>query len=530
MNDDMENPKPEEQQSPNQTSGSHPSSPNQSSSSQSSSSQTNFKHDSNKPAPNQNSLYHNVQNLKTPKKFGILQKLMAIIVLTLGFMMGLAMIDGLVNEREHYQESVIDDIKRMHTGEQQIVTPFVLIPQTITFNCTSTDKNGKKTTKVCQKTKMLNAVPTQTLWQNKVAVSNNSYKRGIYRAISYDTDMTIKTIFDFSKPAFKEQKANANNGFESKVTHWEQAKIIFAISDLRGFQGLPKLTLANKTHGFNYPDKEQYLGLSYVESVLPDVAYGKKLPIDITAKVGGISVLSTLPLGKVFTMSMLANWPHPQFFGHSLPKKVINKNSFEASWHNTYNSIANTQKLNGCMQEPSKDCHIYHHNKLRNSYAVKKSDFKSFGVAFVSATDTYTFTDRTIKYGLLLLAVIFGAFFIFEITKNLRIHPIQYSLVAAALLVFYVLLLSLSEHISFHLAYLAASIACVSLLSWYLYFVLHSLARAFLFTGILAALYSSFYFIIQSEDNSLIMGSIFMFVLLAMVMFFTRNIDWYEKT
>ena len=128
----------------------------------------------------------------------------------------------------------------------------------------------------------------------------------------------------------------------------------------------------------------------------------------------------------------------------------------------------------------------------------------------------------------MLILITFGSFFLFEILKGLRIHPIQYSLVAMAQGIFFVLLLSISEYYAFALAYLIACIACVMLMTWYLYFVMHGLKPALLFGIILSSLYSMMYLLLQSSGKTFLMGSVLSFVLLTVVMYLTRHVNWYQ--
>ena len=152
----------------------------------------------------------------------------------------------------------------------------------------------------------------------------------------------------------------------------------------------------------------------------------------------------------------------------------------------------------------------------------------SFGVSFAEPNDVYLQTERTMKYALLLILVSFGTFFLFEVIKSSRIHPIQYLLVGCALFVFYVLLLPLAEQIVFWKAYAIAASACVGLIGWYTYYVLGGVKRAAIFTVTLAGLYAAFFGILTTEDMNLLLGAVFCFVLLACVMVMTRKIDWYK--
>lgn len=465
------------------------------------------------------------QKTPTPKKrdFGLFFKIGAIAALTIAFLVGLLFIDDLVRERQRYHSSVISKIKKMHTSDQTVITPFIIKPQTKYYSCNQYDsKQGKEVTRTCKKRVAKLITPSQSNWKHKVTVKDDEHRIGIYNAISYHNAVDLSAVFDINNSlaeAYATEYTNTNTNTEIES---HPAKLILSISDLKGLSQLPSVKIAGKTYQFDFPKTQEYLGLNYVELTLPDDYFqtgtSKQLPMTFNLNFKGIDTLSTLPLGKNVHVTMDANWADPKFFGMTAQDKTITATNFNAKWFNTYNSIANTQALTACTS-----------NNVLSRCDVLGNTENTFGMQFIDATSTYTLTDRTIKYALLLLMVVFGAFFLFEVTKDLRIHPIQYSLVGAALLVFYVLLLSLSEQIDFGMAYLSAAVACVSLMGWYVFYVLQSLQRAVLFTAILSALYASFYFIIQSEDNSLIMGSVFMFALLAAVMFFTRNIDWYEK-
>ena len=154
----------------------------------------------------------------------------------------------------------------------------------------------------------------------------------------------------------------------------------------------------------------------------------------------------------------------------------------------------------------------------------------ALGVALVDPVDAYVRADRASKYGILFVLLTFTGFFMFELLRQLRIHPIQYLLVGMALAIFFLLLVSLSERIDFGWAYLAASVACVGLLGVYLVAVLRSRAWGVGFTALLALLYAALYGLLVSEDNALVLGAGLLFVILAAIMLLTRRIDWYQVT
>lgn len=306
------------------------------------------------------------------------------------------------------------------------------------------------------------------------------------------------------------------------------------ISDLRGVT-LPKVSINGKAVTAQFPKQKDFSNFDYIEINLNNIfndnnirsaTLNQPLDIKIDLTLTGIESLGILPLGDNFAFNLQANWTEPKFFGDALPTKTFSPTDFTASWQNQFLATHNNQKMSNCLYLNGEmgSCQI-----LPNiSDYTSIGDFKWLNTAFINTNNIYTQTDRTLKYALLLVVVSFGTFFLFEVLKNLRIHPIQYGLVAIALLIFYVLLLSFAEHMLFWQAYSIASFACVGLIGWYTFFVLKSLQRSLVFASILAGLYAGFYLILTSEAMNLLLGAMFCFVLLATVMFLTRHIDWYQ--
>jgi inner membrane protein len=137
-------------------------------------------------------------------------------------------------------------------------------------------------------------------------------------------------------------------------------------------------------------------------------------------------------------------------------------------------------------------------------------------------------SERAVKYGVLFVVLVFTSFFMFEVLSNLRIHPMQYLLVGLAMAVFFLLIISLSEHIPFLTSYIISGVACVALIGIYLAGVLKNRKTAAAFSGCIALLYAVLYGVLQSEDNALLMGALLMFLALTAVMVLTRRMDWYQ--
>ena len=242
-----------------------------------------------------------------------------------------------------------------------------------------------------------------------------------------------------------------------------------------------------------------------------DATSAQNIPFELSLNLRGMEQFSFVPIANTNNVALNSSWQSPRFDGSILPEtKTINDKGFKANW--AVSSLASN------VQE-----------KLLTSLKTNTTQtFESLSIGFIEPINIYSQADRATKYGLLFIGLTFAGFFVFEILKQLRIHPAQYTLVGLAMALFYLLLVSLSEHISFVWSYIAASAACVSLLGYYLSFVLKSKAHGLVFASMLTALYGALYGILASEDNALMMGSLLVFGLLALTMIVTRKVDWYE--
>jgi inner membrane protein len=226
----------------------------------------------------------------------------------------------------------------------------------------------------------------------------------------------------------------------------------------------------------------------------------------------GMEQLEFVPLGKETVVHVQSSWPHPSFVGRFLPdQRTVGDAGFDAVWRSSHLSTNIQQLWDNCGR---REC-----PPLMSS---------AMGVAFIQPVDIYLKAERAAKYGVLFIGLTFAAFFLFEVLKGLAIHPIQYGLVGIALALFFLLLFSLSEHLSFGVSYLVAASACIGLLTFYTAYVLRGVRRAAGFAALLSALYASLYVLLQIEDLALLMGSLLLFAILAAVMALTRKVDWYQ--
>lgn len=453
-------------------------------------------------------------------------KFVVIALLCAFFLVGLGMIKMMVYERQTRHEEVISEIKNSHVAHQIVVTPFLLAQ--------TDDGIGQVQTPIFAKSSQMNADST---------VSDDVYKKDIYRAISYQANFHIEQQFEPNDLNNPNALPNAQSLADSPVAQLvnddpnfafaaaaindrqlpaqvqQKLYYILPISDLRGV--VPSdVIINNQRYPLKFGD-DAIVGVpNYLMADLTKVDFDPSNPAKITLdiEIAGIDNLAVVPTGQNANFKMNSNWSDPKFSGTLPAQKSLGnptKAGFDALWQSDFDAQDNTKQLSlaiGCTQECSPDV---------------LGNLGAFDTQFFVKSDNYTQTDRSIKYAIVLLIVSFGAFFLFECMKNLQIHPIQYSLVAAALLVFYVILLSLSEYIAFWQAYAIASAACIMLIGWYAFYMLKSTKRALAFAVVLMALYGSFYVILASQAFSLLIGSLFCFVLVFAAMFLTRHINGY---
>jgi inner membrane protein len=228
----------------------------------------------------------------------------------------------------------------------------------------------------------------------------------------------------------------------------------------------------------------------------------------VNLTLAGTEQLSVAPVGDSNHVELRSSWSSPLFGGQFLPRtREVGRDGFTAAWDVSSLAAATQVQM---QSRPGKE-------------------IDAMNVSLLTPVDPYKLSDRATKYGILFVVLTFGGFFLFEMIKSLPIHPVQYLLVGFGLAIFFLLLVSFSEHLPFAVAYLLASAACIGLLTFYLSYVLHSVGRGLGFGGMLAALYAAVYGLLISEDNALILGSLLLFAVLAGAMVVTRKVDWYKS-
>ncbi|MFA4814785.1 MAG: cell envelope integrity protein CreD [Candidatus Gracilibacteria bacterium] len=323
--------------------------------------------------------------------------------------------------------------------------------------------------------------------------------RGIYDISVYDSELSLTG--NFLKPDF------GNLNIEKGAVHWDEAYLAVGLSDLKGLEkeiqldwgGTTSVLTQQTTEGFGNAMTQKISGLSSANSAL-------NFKIDLSFK--GSNELYFTPVGETTTVNLTSNWTAPSFNGVFLPEshEILNS-GFTATWNIFY--------LN----------RNYPQAWLGDEFSISESEA---GVDFFIPADAYHMTTRAVKYMMLFVFLTFFVFFFVEIMNKQKLHPVQYLLVGFALIIFYLLLLSLSEHIGFAWAYLLAAISIVGVIGSYSRSILGSKKLALFISSFMAALYLVLYIILQLSDYALLIGSLLLFVALTVTMYATRKVDWYN--
>lgn len=415
----------------------------------------------------------------------------------------LVMIQGTVSERKGLRNGVIQEIARSATEPQKFLGPILVVPYRERIEEVSKNpETGKSKVEVKFQDKTIAILPNRLQIGNQITTEERY--RGIHKALLYTSTMSVKGNF-ITPEAFGLGHKKAN-------IEWKPAYVVVGVQDIRGIKTHPALLWQGQNKIFEPGVKDGTLKNGIHAAVGPLSLAPQTYEFELDLALQGMERLEFLPVGKDTTVTMQSTWPHPSFIGRHLPeRRTVTAQGFDATWQTSYFSTNMEQLFENCGHL---ECPGLMENVL--------------GVALIQPVDIYLQVERAVKYGVLFIGLTFAAFFLFELFKRLAIHPIQYGLVGIALAIFYLLLLSLSEHLSFGSSYLIASSSCISLLGFYTSYVLKSVARSTGFTSLLAGLYGVLYVLLRLEDYALLMGSLLLFTIVALVMIITRKVDWYH--
>ncbi|MES2950759.1 MAG: cell envelope integrity protein CreD [Pseudomonadota bacterium] len=411
----------------------------------------------------------------------------------------LAMIERTIAERTAYRADAIHAIAASTAGAQSIVGPVFTVAVEEEFDEEkSYEYQGEPKKKMVRskRTHTLTVVPKELHFDGALAVERRAY--GLHETAVFELQSAVTGTFETPSTALLPAL-----GANARLS-WGTPTLAVGIADPRGLSGEPKIQLDGKPMALHRAAHISGMETGF-HGTSDLVLDGKvtRLPFRIDLRLTGTGSVGFVPLGDVTTTELRGNWPHPSFGGDFLPRThETSKEGFVARWSTTgLASSANADEINGAA--------------------------KGFEVRLIDPVDVYRQALRAVKYGVLFVVLTFAAFFMFENLKSLQIHPIQYALVGLAQAVFFLLLTSLSEHIPFAMAYLAAASASIALIGIYLAAILQGWRRGLGFSLALATLYAALFGILRSEQSALLLGSLLLFFALAGLMLGTRRIDWY---
>lgn len=434
-------------------------------------------------------------------------RMLVVGLLILVLLVPLSYIKELITERSFRQQSVVHEINEKWGKEVLLYGPILKIPyktydETIVFN------EKTKTSHKEQKVVIEYAYFFPEHLNNNVHVDSESLYRNNYKTVVYTANMKIKG--SFSIPDFSAK------GIKDEAILWDKVRIIINTSNLKGIKNEVILNFGTNDYSFEpvfkgNPINSKLLKLDTLESSYldqNDLPTDNKVNFSLQVSYNGSERLSFIPIGKITDISMTSDWHTPSFSGAYLPddkSKEITSNGFKANWK------------------------VLHINRSFSQNAFKwlpNLQEYAFGVDFILPIDEYQKSERSAKYGYLVIALTFLIFFLIQTMSKIHIHPFQYLMIGLALTMFYTLLISISEHSSFLKAYLIATTAVVLLITTYSKTILKKIKFP-VFIGIsLTGLYAFIFIIIQLENYALLVGSIGLFLILTAIMFASRKIDW----
>ncbi|EMM5749386.1 MULTISPECIES: cell envelope integrity protein CreD [Klebsiella] len=426
--------------------------------------------------------------LKSPLFWKITTLIGCIVLLSLPLMM----VRELINERADYRSEVVDAIEQSTSGSQKLAGPLIAIPITETLTRMENQKEVNY-----QRSWVYYWLPESLAVAGKQTVE--SRRVGIYSGQVWHNVLQIKASFDPLRLAAL-RKTNIVLG---------QPRLVVSVGDARGIGAIH----APEVNG-NVLSVEPGLGISGdgagIHMPMPALAEDNKpLEIAFSLDLNGTGEFSLVPLGRNSELQLTSNWPHPGFLGSFLPtQREVSAAGYRAHWQSSW--FAN-------------DMGSY----FKDDMEIPWSRLPAFSADVMSFADQYQLTDRATKYAILLIGLTFMAFFVFESLTRRPLHPMQYLLVGLSLVLFYLVLLALSEHIGFTAAWLAASLSGAVMNGIYLQAVLRGWRNSLLFVAALLLLDGVMWFLLHSEDSALLLGTGVLALALSVLMFLTRRVDWY---
>jgi inner membrane protein len=435
-------------------------------------------------------------------KYSITARMLVVGFLLLILLIPLEFVKDLITERSLRKQEVVHDINSKWGKEVVLSGPILKIPY----------KTYKEEKVYIQKTKsyeikteeILNEAylfPDELSINSSVKIKEEPLQRGIYESAVYTADIAVNGNFppiDFS-----------GEDIAPKDILWDKITVIIQSSNLKGVKDNLEVRIGNQALAMAPRYSQQYLNAiqsTHLQGLSADT--NKMLPFSFNLKIKGSESLQFIPIGKETRVTMESDWDSPSHMGKYIPEdgsREISEDGFKASWK--------VLQINRQFEQQF-------FNRLPDLMEF------AFGTKLIVPVDEYQKSERTAKYGFMVIGLTLLVFLLIQLVSKIYIHPFQYVMIGLALVMFYTLLISISEHSSFLKAYLIAGASVLGLITLYSRGILKGFEFPLLVSSSLASLYAFIYVIIQLENYALLAGSIGLFVILAIIMFASRKIDW----
>ena len=431
-----------------------------------------------------------VQRTANYIKRSITLKIVSIGILILLLLIPAVMIQNLIRERQSRRDSVVEEISQKWGSYQTITGPFITVP----FKTFIKDADSK----VQFNLNYLHILP-ETLDISGELKPEVRY-RSLFEAVLYNATLNFRG--NFKIPSASQLNIDSNNIL------WDKAYLSLGITDMRGIQDEIVISFNNSIQDANPGLKTTDLAEAGVSTQIKPLVSNETNDFSFDLNLNGSEQINFIPVAESNTIKINSCWPSPNFNGGFLPvERDVKKDGFSAKWKILHLNRNYPQFWEGAQ------------------YNVTPS---AFGVKLILTADIYQKSMRLAKYSIMFLVFTFATFFFSEIINKQKIHPIQYILIGMAILLFYTLVLSLSEHIHFNYAYIISAVSITLIVSGYARAIISDSRFALTIFGILTFLYCYLFIVLQLEDYALIMGSIGLLIILVIVMYITRKINWYE--
>lgn len=437
-----------------------------------------------------------IDRVSTTMRSSQMLRLLTVGLLVLLLQIPITMIGGQVSQREMRGIEAIEEVSSKWGNEQVISGPALVVP--FTYRWTEANRDGQQIVRT--EPRFAYFLPDSLTARG--TVNTEIRKRGIFSVPVYKLDLTLAGRF--SRPDF------SNLALEPAAIAWDRAHLVVGISDTRAIQqetavawnGAP-VTFVPGTGGFTDAGAGIHAVVGFADGAA-SVEYS--LPLSLNGSRGAYFT----PFGQNTVVELKSNYPHPSFQGNWLPNdRNVTNEGFDARWSIPFLGRSFPQAWTSADEMGDEIGH------------------SRFGVEFLNPVDHYRMAERSVKYASLFILLTFATLWLFEVRAGVRVHPIQFLMLGGALCLFYLLLLSLSEHMAFPLTYVLASVSVIGMVAAYGVVVLRGITRALAVGLGVAVLYAYLFVLLVNEDYALLIGSIGLFLILGLIMYATRRVDWY---